>query len=336
MDVLSEILRLVKLEGAFFFNAEFSAPWCLKSVESSAASAYLPPVSGRPIIYHFLTEGRAYARLGSGKREELQAGDIVIFPHGDEHFLGNGSPAEPVDSFRTWAKSLDQGLKLARYGGGGERTRFVCGYMALEPHLSHLFLAGLPKLMKVSVANDSSGRWIENSIRYSVSEAGGSNAGGELVISRLSELLFVETLRLYINRLPADQTGWLAGTRDPVVGEALTLLHRDVAHPWTVATLARRAGSSRTRLAERFRHYLGEPPMEYLTKWRLRLAAEMLLSSEKSVAEIANAVGYGSEAAFNRAFKRENGGPPAKFRKEQREAGAVSSAKVVKKTNARV
>ena len=108
MDVLSEILRLVKLEGAFFFNAEFSAPWCLKSVESSAAAAYLPPVSGRPIIYHFLTEGRAYAKLGSGRREDLQAGDIVIFPHGDEHFLGNGAPAKPVDSFRTWAKSLDQ------------------------------------------------------------------------------------------------------------------------------------------------------------------------------------------------------------------------------------
>jgi AraC-like DNA-binding protein len=225
---LSEILRLVKLEGAFFFNAEFSAPWCLKSVESSAAAAYLPPVSGRPIIYHLLTEGRAYAKLGSGRREDLQAGDIVIFPHGDEHFLGNGTPAKPVDSFSTWAKSLDQGLKVARYGGGGERTRFVCGYLACEPRLSQVFLASLPKMLKVSVANDSSGRWIENSIRYSVSEADGSGAGAELVLARLSELLF--------------------------------------------------AGSSRTRLAERFRHYLGEPPMEYLTKWRLRLGAEMLQS----------------------------------------------------------
>jgi AraC-like DNA-binding protein len=331
MDVLSEILRLVKLEGAFFFNAEFSAPWCLKSVESSAAAAYLPPVSGRPIIYHFLTEGRAYAKLGSGRREDLQAGDIVIFPHGDEHFLGNGAPAKPVDSFRTWAKSLDQGLKVARYGGGGERTRFVCGYLACEPRLSQVFLASLPKMLKVSVANDSSGRWIENSIRYSVSEADGSGAGAELVLARLSELLFVQTLRLYINGLPADETGWLAGTRDPVVGEALALLHRQVAHPWTVGSLARRAGSSRTRLAERFRHYLGEPPMEYLTKWRLRLGAEMLQSSVKSVAEIAHAVGYGSEAAFNRAFKREYGGPPAKFRKQRRSNGVASSAKNTKK-----
>jgi len=254
----------------------------------------------------------------------------VIFPHGDEHFLGNGSPAEPVDSLRTWAKSLDQGLKVARHGGGGERTRFVCGYMACEPRWSHTFLASLPKMMKVSVTNDSSGRWIENSIRYSVSEANGRQAGGELVLSRLSELLFVETLRLYINRLPAEQTGWLAGTRDPVVGEALALLHREVTHPWTVAALARRVGSSRTRLAERFRHYLGEPPTKYLTKWRLRLGAEMLRSSEKSVAETASAVGYGSEAAFNRAFKREYSGPPAKFRRQQRSDGADSSVKSLK------
>ena len=193
-----------------------------------------------------------------------------------------------------------------------------------------MFLASLPKMLKVSVANDSSGRWIENSIRYSVSEADGSDAGAELVLARLAELLFVETLRLYINGLPADETGWLAGTRDPVVGEALAL-HRQVAHPWTVGSLARRAGSSRTRLAERFRHYLGEPPMEYLTKWRLRLGAEMLQSSEKGVAEIAHAVGYGSESAFNRAFKREYGGPPAKFRKQRRSNGVASSAKNTKK-----
>src|SRR4051794_14460639 len=149
MDVLSEVLRVVKLESALFFNGEFSAPWCISTSRSADAARYFSPGAGRLIIYHFLTEGRAYARLPEGPREELTAGDIVIFPHGDDHLLGNGSPEKPVDSFQTFAKNITQGLKVARFGGGGEITRFVCGYMACEPRLSEVFLAGLPKLLKV-------------------------------------------------------------------------------------------------------------------------------------------------------------------------------------------
>jgi len=318
MDVLSEVLRVVKLEGALFFNGEFSAPWCLSSSRSTAVAPYLSPVAGHLIIYHFLTEGRAYARLPQGRREELTAGDIVIFPHGDAHLLGNGSPARPVDSFKTFAKNLTQGLKLARFGGGGEITRFVCGYMACEPQLSEVFLAGLPKILKVHVSNEPSGQWLENSIRFSVGEMNGANAGSEVVIAKLSELLFVETLRRYISALPPGQTGWLAGARDPVIGQALALLHKEPAHPWTVSNLAKRVGLSRTRLAERFRHFLEESPIAYLTKWRLKLGAEILRSTGDSVAEIAAAVGYGSEAAFNRAFKREFNSPPAQFRRKRK------------------
>jgi AraC-like DNA-binding protein len=325
MDVLSEVLRAVKLEGALFFNAEFSAPWCLSSMRSSAAAAYLSPVAGHVIIYHFLTEGRAYARLPEGGREELSAGDIVIFPHGDAHFIGNGSPEKPVDSFKTFAKNLTHGLKLARFGGGGEITRFVCGYMACEPRLSEVFLAGLPKMLKVHVATEPSGRWIENSIRFSVGEANGSDAGSGLVVAKLSEVLFVETLRCYVSGLPSGQTGWLAGARDPVTGQALALLHKEPAHPWTVSDLARRVGLSRTRLAERFRHFLGESPMAYLAHWRLKLGAEILQSAEDSVAEVAAAVGYGSEAAFNRAFKREFDCPPAQFRRKHKAPPAKRS-----------
>src|SRR5262249_28062760 len=148
-------------------------------------------------------------------------------------------------------------------------TRFVCGYMACDPRLSEVFLAGLPKIMRVRVANEPSGQWLANSIRFSVGETGGSDAGSGLVAAKLSELLFVETLRRYICALPPEQTGWLAGARDGNIGEALALLHKQPAYAWTVANLAKRIGLSRTRFADRFRHFLGEPPMAYLNRWRL-------------------------------------------------------------------
>ena len=318
MDVLSEVLRVVRLEGALFFNAEFSAPWCVSLSRSTALAHYLSPGAGHLIIYHFLTEGRAYSKLSEGPREDLTAGDIVIFPHGDAHVLGNGSPEKPVDSLRVFAKNLTRGLKLARFGGGGEITRFVCGYMACEPRLSESFLSGLPRMVKIQVAKEPSGEWLEKSIRFSVGEVSGSNAGSALVLAKLSEVLFVETLRRYINALPPDQIGWLAGARDPIIGQALALLHKEPGTRWTISSLARRVGLSRTRLAERFRHFLGLPPMAYLAQWRLKLGAENLISTEDSIAEVAASVGYGSEAAFNRAFRRQFDCPPAQFRRKER------------------
>jgi AraC-like DNA-binding protein len=318
MDVLSEVLRTVRLEGALFFNGEFSAPWCLSEPISNSIASYIFPEARHVILYHFLTEGRAFARLPEGEREELTAGDIVIFPHGKAHLLGNGSPEKPVDAFRMFGKDLNQGLKLARFGGGGEVTKFVCGYMACDPRLSEVFLAGLPKMLKVHIADEPSGQWLENSIRFSVGDGNESNAGSGLVLTKLSELLFVETLRRYINALPPDQVGWLAGARDSFVGEALALMHKEPANAWTVSNLARRVGLSRTRFAERFRHFLGASPMAYLAQWRLKLGAEILQSTEESVAEVAATVGYGSEAAFNRAFKREFDSPPAQFRRKRK------------------
>lgn len=316
MDVLSDVLKVVKLDGALFFNGEFSAPWCVSSSRSETIAPFLSPRAGHLIIFHFLTEGRAYTRLLDGRREELTAGDIVVFPHGDAHILGNGSPVKPLDSLKTFGRNLTEGVKVARFGGGGEVTRFVCGFLACEPRLSQVFLAGLPPILKVHVVKEPSGQWLENSIRFSVGEGSGPNAGTELVLAKLSETLFVETLRRYINTLPPDQIGWLAGARDPFIGQALALMHKTPAYPWTIAELAKRVGLSRTRFAERFRHFLGEPSMAYLARWRVKLGAEILRSSEDSVAEIAATVGYGSEAAFNRAFKRELNCPPAQFRRK--------------------
>lgn len=329
MDVLSDVLRVVRLDGALFFHGEFSAPWCFQSSESAAITACLSPHAGHLIIFHFLTEGRAYARLDDGTRVELTAGDIVVFPHGDPHFLGNGPAVRPVDSFKTFGPNLTEGVKVARYGGGGELTRFVCGFLACEPRLSQVFLAGLPPILKVHVVNEPSGQWLENSIRFSVAQMSGANDGTGLVLAKLSEVLFIETLRRYIGNLPPDQIGWLAGARDPFIGQALALMHKEPAHPWTVEDLARRVGLSRTRFAERFNHFLGEPPMAYLARWRVKLGAELLQSTEESVAEVASTVGYGSEAAFNRAFKRELNCPPAQFRRKR--SAAPPTPAVLKK-----
>jgi AraC-like DNA-binding protein len=326
MDVLSEVLKVVRLQGAMYLNAEFSSPWSFKATHSSNIARYVAPGGGHVIIYHLLTRGKASARLIDGERVALTAGDIVIFPHGDPHIMENGPPIKAMDYSQDMAHILSNGLKLWRVGGGGEVTQFVCGYMACEPRLSQVFLSGLPPLFKVNIRNDASGRWLEDSIRFSVNEADASRAGGEAVLAKLSEVLFVETLRAYIAHLPPEQTGWLAGARDSDVGKTLALMHRAPAHPWTIATLAKEVGVSRSVLAERFRYYLSEPPMAYLTRWRLQLGAQMLASTSYSVAQIASEVGYESEAAFNRAFKREFTFPPARFRSQSRSALANGSA----------
>jgi AraC-like DNA-binding protein len=248
-----------------------------------------------------------------------------MIPHGHRHIMENGVCADTIDDSEQAAEVLALGLKLCRIGGGGELTRLVCGYMACEPRLSQVFLNGLPPVFKVNIRNDPSGKWLENSIRFSVDQADASRAGAEAVRAKLSEVLFVETLRAYISQLPAEQTGWLAGARDAEVGKTLALMHRKPEHPWTLADLAKEAGLSRSVLAERFRHYLNETPMAYLTRWRLQLGAQLLSSTSYSVAQIASEVGYESEAAFNRAFKREFTAPPARFRSKSRTIGAKAS-----------
>src|SRR4051812_30240132 len=185
MDVLSEVLRVIRLEGAFFFNGEFSAPWCVRSSKSTDVAPYLSSNAGHLIMYHYLTEGHAYARLPDGPRVELDAGDIVILPHGHEHFLGNGSSVRPVDSLPSLAENLSHGIKLSRSGGGGEVTRFVCGYLACEPRLSDVFLAGLPPIFKVHISGGPSGQWLEHSIRFSVDEGDDASSGSGLVVARL-------------------------------------------------------------------------------------------------------------------------------------------------------
>jgi len=324
MDALSEILQLVKLEGAVYYTAEFTAPWGFRSPPTREVAEFLRKGTKHVIVYHLLIQGRALCEVeDSTHRVELVPGDIVVFPHGDAHVLSNGSVSSILDYGRHLKELFSQGIVLARQGGGGESTSFVCGYMECDRELSKTFLGGLPPVCKVNIRDDHSGQWLENSIRFAAAEAGANRAGSEAVLARLSEALFVETLRRYMTELPPQQTGWLAGARDPQVGAALAHMHRAPEYRWTIANLAQQVGVSRSVLAERFRQYLGEPPMTYLARWRLQLGAQTLTTTSYSVARISGEVGYESEPAFNRAFKREFGVPPAQFRMQTRSAQRV-------------
>ena len=317
MDALAEILRVIKLDSAIYLNAEFSEPWCILSPESSALAPMFLRSDAHVIVYHLLCEGRAYCEIEDGERVELSAGDLVALPHGHSHRMGSGRGVTAVDVSSTLPGILARGLELLNIGGGGEPCRFICGYLACDPHLSQAFLGGLPPFIRLNIRDDASGQWLENSLRFSVTQAATKDPGAGAMLAKLSEVFFAETLRRYQRELPPAQTGWLAGARDPGVGKALTLLHHRPSHPWTIPELAREVGVSRTVLAERFRHFLGEAPMAYLTRWRLQLSARALLSTAQSVAQVASDVGYESEAAFNRAFKRKYGLPPAAYRRDK-------------------
>ena len=284
----------------------------------------LAPGAPHLILYHFVVDGTARARLASGPSLDLEPGDIVVFPHGDPHELSAGDAAHKVAPESVIRKIANRDLTPMRAGGGGKSTRFVCGYMACDPLLSGPILDGLPSILKVNIRTDSSGHWLEQSILHLVDEAASDRAGSEAMLAKLSEALFVDTLRRFVTGLPEQESGWLAGARDPIVGKSLALLHSRVHHAWTIAELAQEVGLSRSALVERFSRYLSEPPMAYLTGWRLRLAARALETTPRGVAEIASDVGYESEAAFNRAFKRTFGLPPARYRREHKLTGDLS------------
>ncbi len=322
MDVLSEVLRVLRLQGALYYNAEFSAPWMVHGADSEFLKQYLAPGAGRLITYHLITEGHGFARTEGSREVALEAGDILVLPRGDPHFFWNGKAPKPVDSDEVIHQVVERNLQVHKAGGGGEVTRIVCGYMACDSQLSKQVLECLPPILKVNIRADDSGRWLEQTIRRSVVEGHSKGAGADALIAKLSEVLFIEMLRRYVASLPEGEKNWLGGARDVVVGEALALLHSRPAEPWTVDELARRVGVSRSVLADRFVEFLGEPPMAYLMRWRMQLAANALCTTSRSVLEVAMDVGYQSEAAFNRAFRREFGLPPARYRTQSRAKSA--------------
>jgi AraC-like DNA-binding protein len=273
----------------------------------------LQPGAERLVIFHLLTEGQCRMEVEGAPPAILQAGDIIMFPHGDAHLMSSApdvAPAPPADLVAL----LRRGPREVRFGGGGQTTRVICGYLSCDPRLCRPILTALPRVLTVNLRSQDDPGWLELSIRYAVAEAAAARPGGAGVLAKLSEVLFVETLRRYMAGLPAEHTGWLAGVRDRVVGKALALMHGQPARSWTVESLARECGISRSVLAERFTHYVGQSPIHYLGRWRMALAAGMLRSSSLSISRVAQDVGYETDPAFTRAFRREFGMPPTAWR----------------------
>ena len=323
MDAFSEVLNGVRLKGAMFFTAEFSAPWGLSTPHCRVLAPALVPDAPHMLLYHFVMDGSARVCLDGERDVELLPGDVVLFPHGDPHQLSGGSGSNPIDAAALLRKVAKRDLSPMRAGGGGATTKFVCGYLTCDPLLCGPILESLPPMLKVNIRTDRSGQWLEQSILHLVEEAASDRAGSDVMLTKLSEVLFVDTLRRHVSSLPDQTTGWLAGARDPVVGKSLALLHSRPNHSWTVAELASDVGLSRSALVERFTRYLSVPPIAYLTGWRLRLAAEALTSTPKGVADIAADVGYESEAAFNRAFRRAFQVPPARYRRQSKNSASL-------------
>jgi AraC-like DNA-binding protein len=317
MDALSDVLRLVRLTGAVFLSGELSAPWGVSAPSAAEASTALVPGAEHLVFYHLVTEGSCVATVAGCDPLPLAAGDVVLLPHGDAHVMASARDVTALPAWELYSTPPPGEVVGLRCGGGGDVTRLVCGFLACEKGLCNPLLESLPSILRVNVRADPTTAWIEASLSFGASEVVAQRSGGATVLAKLSELLFVEGVRRYIESLPPEQTGWLAGVRDRFVGRALALLHARPAHAWSVEELGREVGLSRSALADRFTALLGQPPMQYLTRWRLQLAAQKLRSGQGSVASIAEEVGYESEAAFNRAFKREIGTPPATWRRHR-------------------
>lgn len=327
MDALSEAMRAVRVTGALFFNGEFSAPWRFATPAQDQIRPTVSPDSERLVLFHLVTEGHATARVDGHDEVSLAAGDIVVFPHGDAHELWHGRTTRLFPGTRLLPKLANGELAAEKWGGDGPVTRIICGYLGCERHAEGLFLGGLPAMLRTNVRDSPSGAWIESAIRHCASEPESQRAGRMAVLAKLAETVFVETLCRYMDELPPERTGWLAGARDAKVGRALALLHRDPARAWTLPELARASGTSRTVLADRFAQLMGEPPLAYLARWRLQLGARLLLTTNRKVLQVACDVGYESEAAFSRAFSRAFGAPPGRYRRERKggEAPAVAA-----------
>ncbi len=327
MDALSETLRVVRLVGAIFINARFTAPWCYQSPRADTAAPLLEPGAERVVIFHLITEGECHVELDGQPPLRLSAGDAVVFPQGDAHRMCSAPGIAPATGARLDAVLARRPRTLV-YGGGGATTRLVCGYLACDARLARLLLAGLPQVVRVNVRGSNAGVWLEASLRYALSEARSPRPGGAGVLAKLAEVLFIEVLRLHMNEQGEGRTGWLAGVGDRVVGAALISIHQRPAHAWTLEDLARTSGTSRSVLAERFQQLVGSSPMQYLTQWRMLLATNLLCRSNAPLARIAEDVGYQTDTAFSRAFRREFGMPPATWRRNQAINGHASATSV--------
>lgn len=327
-DILSDVLRSVRLRGALFYYVNGSEDWVAAAPPSREIKDAVMPGSEHVMEYHVVTRGNCWAAIVGEPPVRLETGDIVVFAHGDAHVVssapGMRAPAdaashfEKIDQlpFKLHLGATETAVELA--GDQGSDTTLVCGFLGCDIRPFNPLTATLPRLLHLN-AKDNPG-WIAQFVRQAVGESKNKRPGGEAMLERMSEMMFIDAVRRYVDALPEDSRGWLAGLRDRFVGRALALMHDAPATQWSVDELGRRVGLSRSALHERFSEMIGQPPMQYLANWRMQVAAGLLRSTNATVASIALDVGYDSEAAFTRAFKRLVGSPPGAWRR-QKEVG---------------
>jgi AraC-like DNA-binding protein len=316
MDPLSDVLRSFRLSGAIFLDSRFTAPWCVVTRLTAEDCGPFLTAPSLLIAYHYVISGRFLLTIEGESTIEVRAGEVVLLPRNNVHTLASGSGLAPVDAQELIQPSVDGGLARISHGGGGETTHIVCGFLSSED-LYNPLIAALPAMLKLDVQQGTSRDWVDASVRFAASELTQGRFASSSVMSRLSELLFVEAVRQY-TVTPGDQdAGWLKGLEDPRVGRALALMHRNISSPWSAAALATEVSMSRSAFVHRFTTLMGMPPIRYLTLWRLQTAKMHLRETQKTIAQLAHLVGYESEEAFARAFKREFGLPPARWRDQQ-------------------
>jgi AraC-like DNA-binding protein len=323
-DVLSDVLRAVKLTGALFFRVDAHLPWSVEVPWASSFADIILPRAQHVISYHIILQGSGCVGIGDGPQQEFTEGDILVIPHGDPYAMcsapGFRSGLSQEHSLAFFRAMVAGRLPFAvtEGGPGPLATRYVCGFLGCEARPFNPLLGALPPLMHVRPAAGVSGQLLDRLTELTLAEISAPAPGTDCIRLRLSELMFVEVVRRYLVTLPTGQTGWLAGLRDPAVGHALALLHDDPARNWTIKDLARETGISRSVLAVRFVRLVGCPPMQYLTRWRMQLAARLLSEGPAKVAAVGRDVGYESEAAFSRSFKKLTGVSPLEWRKGRR------------------
>ena len=318
MDVLSDVLRAVRLTGALYFDVNARAPWIAETPAISTICAKVMPEFEHVISFHIMLDGECWAQLADESLPpiKLSAGDAVLFAGGDPHVMATERGTRSTPNMELYYRPKDRPLPfvLRELGGTGQSSLFVCGYLGSDARPFNPVISALPRILHVK-GSSVSGQLTHDLIRAALRESQTPSAGGETILSKLSELMFLHAVREYIDSLPSESTGWLAALRDPSVGAALRLMHGQPADQWTLDSLAREVGLSRSVFAERFARIMGAPAMHYLASWRLQLAANLLEQQHLSIAQAAAEVGYESEAAFNRAFKKQVGLPPGAWRR---------------------
>jgi len=328
MDVLSEVLSAIRLTGSVFFDVATKAPWVAEAPPSAQIADAVMPGAQHAIEYHVVTAGRCWISLVGGQPFEpvrLNEGDIAVVPHGEPHALSSapGMRAEPnLAIHRRPQNGQDLPFQLKTGQQGPDDAHLICGFFACDVKPFNPLLESLPRFLHLPRdRRDGADGVLEHFVRIASVEMGKNLAGRQSILNRLSELMFVEAVRRHMDQLASDNTGWLAGLRDPLVGRALVLMHAMPTRAWTLQGLAAEAGASRSVLGARFNDLMGYPPIQYLTRWRMQLAARRLTDTGQKVAAVAEGVGYDSEAAFSRAFKRYSGVSPSEWRAGRRHQG---------------